>query len=447
MKHLFAIFAIICLCGISADKKTFFNGPTEIPKELPAGELYPKGQLFPFGFYSFGGGSDNKRGELLTEEQRHADQDYITKNGCITLIGPAYELNDCVIADAKRSKLKCAYTMHSIGKQEFLVEGYNLGSKDGIAKMLKEKQTINWDAIRAEIANIMNAVGGNPEIAVWNLVPEEVRPWKKNELEILKFVAKTVKELDPLKRPCALYLPNHYGATTMKSFFPPLDISWRGMYVNYAGKKDTRVWARWCIEQQLEAIKDMPGALCWALPEMFKNPKNPEDVVKIPTWVRHDVYVALAAGAKGILIFSGSRRGKFAENRKIYLDAYLAVSKELNGPKALAQIYMFGERRDDLTLSITEGPENLHFTNQKTEADRPPLCMANIAWKNARYLTIVNSANEPVTAMLDGLPYGSDVGIEDVMAEKPDFQVVPEGNTELVFKPLEVKILKVYCKQ
>ena len=36
---------------------------------------------------------------------------------------------------------------------------------------------------------------------------------------------------------------------------------------------------------------------------------------------------------------------------------------------------------------------------------------------------------------------------EEVLAEKPEFMVVPEGNTELEFKPLEVKILKVYCKK
>ena len=447
MKPLIFALILAALSAFAADKKTFFNGPTDIPAGLPANELYPKGQLFPFGFYSFGGGGNNKRGEILSEEQRHADQDYITQNGCITLIGPAYELNDKIIADAKRSKLKCAYTMYSLGKQHFIVDGVDLGSKKGIEQLGKEKKQPNWEHIRAEIATIINAVGNNPEIAVWNLLPEEVRPWRKTELAILQFVAKTVKELDPLKRPVALYLPNHYGAGTMKSFFPPIDISWRGMYVNYAGKKEARVWARWCIEQQLEAIKDAPGAVCWALPEMFQNPKVPEDAAKIPAWVRHDIYVALAAGAKGVLIFSASRRANFAEARQIYLDAYLKVSRELNGPKALAQIYMFGERRDDLTLCVTEGPESIHFNNHKTEADRPSLCMANIAWKNARYLTIVNSSCEAVTAVLDGFPYGSDVGMEDVMAEKPEFMVVPEGNTELEFKPLEVKILKVYCKE
>ncbi len=447
MKHLLIALTLFSLCSFAVDKETFFKGPTEIPKDLPANELYPKGQLFPFGFYSFGGGSDTKRGVMLTEEERHADQDYMTQNGNITLIGPGYELNDLIIADAKRSKLKCAYTMYSLGKQRFMVDGLDLGSKAGIEQLGKEKKQPNWEHIRAEIASVIKAVGNNPEIAVWNIVPEEVRPWRKTELAILQFVAKTVKELDPLKRPVALYLPNHYGAGTMKSFFPPLDISWRGMYVNYAGKKEARVWARWCIEQQLEAIKDAPGTVCWALPEMFQTPKFPEDAAKIPTWVRHDIYVALAAGAKGVLIFSASRRANFAETRQIYLDAYLKVSRELNGPMALAQIYMFGERRDDLTLSITEGPESLHFNNHKTEAERPSLCMANIAWKNARYLTIVNSANEAVTAVLDGLPYGSDVGIEEVLAEKPEFMVIPEGNTELEFKPLEVKILKVYCKK
>ena len=57
MKTLITALALASLCIFAADKKTFFSGPTDIPKDLPANELYPKGQLFPFGFYSFGGGS------------------------------------------------------------------------------------------------------------------------------------------------------------------------------------------------------------------------------------------------------------------------------------------------------------------------------------------------------------------------------------------------------
>ena len=75
MKRFFALMICLCLCAMAVDKKTFFSGPTEVPANLPANELFPKGQLLPFGFYSFGGGSDSKRGELLTEEQRHADQE------------------------------------------------------------------------------------------------------------------------------------------------------------------------------------------------------------------------------------------------------------------------------------------------------------------------------------------------------------------------------------
>ena len=447
MKKILTLCFAACMAAIAGDKITaFFAAPAQAPADLPSTELYPKGTMFPFGFYSFGGGSDNKRGELLSEEQRYADQDYILKNGCVSFIGPAYELNDSCVADAKRTKLKVVYSVHSKGVEGLALDGAELTFKE-LDKLEKEKKEPDWELLKAEVASIVKAVADNPEIAVWNLAPEELRPWKAMDMKVLQVTADTVRANDPLKRPLALYLPNHYGTAALKKFFPPLDISWRGMYVNYAGKKDSRVWARWAIMQQLEAIKDVPNAVCWALPEMFQTPKESADVAKIPAWVRHDVYSALVEGAKGVLVFSASRRGNFAECRKIYLDEYLKISQELNGEKALAQMYLFGERKDDLTFSVVEGPETLSCAHHNAKTEMPSLAIANIAWKNARYVTIVNSSNENVSVIMDGLPYGSDMGYENVFDAKPEFLVVAEGNTQIDLDPLEVRLLKVYCRE
>ena len=92
-------------------------------------------------------------------------------------------------------------------------------------------------------------------------------------------------------------------------------------------------------------------------------------------------------------------------------------------------MYLFGERKDDLTFSVVEGPETLSCAHHNAKTEMPSLAIANIAWKNARYVTIVNSSNENVSVIMDGLPYGSDMGYENMFDAKPEFLVVAEGNT------------------
>ena len=51
----------------------------------------------------------------------------------------------------------------------------------------------------------------------------------------------------------------------------------------------------------------------------------------IPKWVRHDVYLSLISGAKGIVVFSGWRRPKFPAFDR-YFEAYAECAREINGP-------------------------------------------------------------------------------------------------------------------
>ena len=94
---------------------------------------------------------------------------------------------------------------------------------------------------------------------------------------------------------------------------------------------------------------------------------------------------------------------------------------------------------------MVKSAESYAHHNAKTEM--PSLAIANIAWKNARYVTIVNSSNENVSVIMDGLPYGSDMGYENVFDAKPEFLVVAEGNTQIDLEPLEVRLLKVHCRE
>ena len=145
---------------------------------------------------------------------------------------------------------------------------------------------------------------------------------------------------------------------------------------------------------------------------------------------RHNVYSALIAGAKGIFI-----------NAKKLDKKYTELSKELNGKKKLAQVFLSGTFKQDLKVKILDGPENIKYNNK----EYPSVAMANIAYKNSRYIFLVNSTNKTVELIVGGLVYGSTVTVQDVFISEENF-TAPEGDFEVEIKALEVKVFRIYNK-
>ena len=420
---------LLLLCGmtcaaLNTDIKKFFAGE-DSSRGLPADRIYPHGKLFPFSFYSVGGGTVEKRENLLPEAQRIADQQEIIAAG-ITMLGPQYELNDRIIADAKKFKVKAFYTV------EPLIDGEKV-----TRKYVREK-AIDTKKLTESVSAIVKKVAADKEIAWWNVTPEELRYWEKNEKLYLKTVSEAIRKADPLKRPVFMYEPNSRNAKAMAKLAPYLDIIGKGMYTNYSGMKTSRVWCRWTIEQEIEAIKmaGRKGTVPIAIPEMFQQPAKGE-LEMIDAWVRHDVYSALIAGAKGIIIFSASKRPNFAARQK-YLQAYLQICRELTGKLKLGQVFLFGGRRHDLTVKVIDGPATVLLKKRKINKEYPSVGMANIAYGNSRYVFLVNSGDQPVEAIVGGLVYGSTVTVQDIFLPEEKF-TVPEGDFEIELKPLEVE--------
>jgi hypothetical protein len=431
---LLMISAVI-VGAFSTDTKKFFGTGADPARNLPADRIYPRGRLFPFSFYSVGGGSEVKRGNLLPESKRLADQREIIAAG-ITMLGPQYELNDQIIADAKKFKVKAFYTIEPV------IDGQKV-TRQYLIALNKAGKAIDTEKVRKAVAEIVKKAAVNKEIAWWNITPEELRFWEKNEKLYLKAASEAIRKADLLKRPVFMYEPNARNAKALAKLASYLDIIGKGMYTNYSGMKNSRVWCRWTIEQEIEAIK-MSGrrnAIPIALPEMFQQPANGE-LSQINTWARHDAYAALIAGAKGIVIFSASRRPKFTA-RTEYLKSYLQICKELTGKLNLGQIFLFGERRKDISISILEGPETVALKGRRINKKYPSISMANIAYKNCRYVFLVNSSNKPVEAVVGGLVYGSGITVQDVFDPKQKF-TAPEGDFEVELKPLEVKAYRIF---
>ena len=420
-----------------AQEKFFGNSPTDKDVRLPADRVYPRGRLFPFSFYSTGGGSERKRGELLPDQEYERDVKEIVNAG-VSLIGPQYELQKRLIADAGKYHLQCFYTVYG------LYDGKPISRA-----VLNSGKPLDAEKLIRETAPLVRDLSKHREIAFWDIEPNELRFWKKNDVLYLKTMAGIIRENDPLKRPIFIYEPCHRRAGDLARFLPYQDISGKGMYTNFSGFRKQRIWVRYSMEQELTAIKqqkDQRKIIPFAMPEMFQDGPE-EELPLIESRVRHDVYCALANGAKGILVFSATRRPKFKSRRK-YLDAYLRICRELRDRSDLSQALLFGRVTADLEVAVTEGPETIPLKIGKKILTYPSLSIAQFAWNNARYLLLVNSADKPVKAMIDNLVYGSNVAVQNILSQNGGNPfIVPEGNFACELKPYEAVCYKIFLRK
>jgi hypothetical protein len=153
-------------------------------------------------------------------------------------------------------------------------------------------------------------------------------------------------------------------------------------------------------------------------------------LLKISKHARHNVYSALIAGAKGIVI----KAKKFDKN-------YAELSKELNGRMKISQIFLTGKIKQDLKVKILDGPENIKYNSKEF----PSVAMVNIAYRNSRYIFLINSTDKTVELIVGGLVYGSTVTVQDIFIAEENF-TVPEGDFEIELKAMEVKAFRVYNK-
>ena len=417
---LLVLFGVASAIGAAAetDLDGFFLPAADAAAGLAEDEVYPKGRRFPFTLFSVGG-------SVETEDQRQAAMARVKADG-FTVIGPQYELNERVLEDAQDHGLKAVYTV-------------------GIAMdFLSDKPLeLTPEEIRERIAEQVRAVADSPVIAWWYLQPEELRYWRAKEMAYLDAATQAIREADPRRRPIWMYDPGHRNAEALAHTAKRLDVCGKGMYTNYSGRRDARVWVRWTIEQEVRAIEQAnPGAVPIAVPEMFQQPDE-EHLEWVPAWARHDMYTALIAGAKGAVIFSMRRRDGFTAHDSYYR-SYAQVAREVSGEGGLGAVFLFGERRNDLSLRVVEGPATLALAFGKGEElhveQYPSVSFLDVAYGTDRYLFAVNSSYGHVRAIVSGLP-DAPIAMTDVLAE-PERATVEGGTFELRLEPLGVKGLR-----
>lgn len=280
------------------------------------------------------------------------------------------------------------------------------------------ERTIGWDeaTIRAEIGAAVDAVVDHPAIAVWYVMPEELRYWRDDELAYLRIARETILAHDPQQRPIVGYQPNDRDAEQLRAAMPSFDIVAKGTYANYSGFRDRRAWVRWSTAEQVEAAG--PARDSWVLPEMFEDPSGP---AAIDAWARHDVLAALLGGADGVLVYSGWRRPTFAAF-DAYRAAYASVARELNGAARLGAVLRDGVRCRDHTVEQVDGPAVIDFVAGEASQRWPSIDSVELRHGDATWLWLVNSAAEPVTVRVTP-PWDGELASGAALAHRVDDRI------------------------
>jgi hypothetical protein len=345
--------------------------------------VYPQGKVFPFMGYSGAPHRDALFG--------------------FSVAGPSYAADqDARLDEAEANGLSFPYAI-SI-------------SMNFHAKSPDKPLNLSESEIRQRITVQVEKVVNRQSICWWYLRPEELRWWRKNEMGYMKAASEAIRAADPLKRPIWMYEPNARGAESLQKTGRYQDIIGKGFYVNLAGYRDHRIWVRWSMEQQTKAIAALAREeghnarhrIPLVLPELCKDPEDPTMDHLIPRWARHDIYLGLMCGGKGVAIWSLFQRNDVKRTWPIWYNAYSRAAIELTGPMGLGQVFLFGQRSNKFPIDITFGPKKLELTkggNETLEAvttndsekqekriTYPSVCVSEYEHGDATYLFLCNSS-------------------------------------------------------
>ncbi len=397
----------------------FFKPGPDAPKHLPAGRLYPQGKRFPFSLTSPPEGWDAGQ---KAEYQR---------------LGVVH-FNPAKIVQPDQERSKEGEQGPDIGTSIGLVRAPGTESAPGEIIFSDKEEVTNT------LAAQVKAAAENPKISFWNLLPGEIRFRDKREKEYLATASRAIGQNDPLKRPVWIYLPPEASTAYLSHIAPWVDYLGKALEPDGVALDRSRIWFRWAMERAVEAIHETSAE---ATPvAVLVNPQSlsADERNKIATTLRHDLYLSLVTGAKGVISIA-SKQPADLPTQEAFRSAGLDIARELLGPKKLGELFLFGERRDEIEVDIVDGPAEVevHYPSGGVETPMAYSSVSHLdlAYGKERYLILVNSAMEPVTLMIGGMPYAA-VRAESLFESLPPMDIA-EGEFETDLQPLEVRIYRM----
>ncbi len=303
--------------------------------------------------------------------------------------------------------------------------------------------------VRAVMDATLNDPVANATVSAWYVQPEELRWWRGPEVEYLRIVADEIAAHDPQHRPVGMYNPNHRSSDELETMVNEgLDWTIMGVYatddpfdtraarvadgvnrvVTAAGNTQTKAVPVFQLSEDYDAVDVQ------SLAQSLGGVSNAEAIKQV---IRNDTYQGLIRGADGIQIWSGFATRPGLTTFQEQLDGYISVSQDVNGDEGLADIFLQGENRDDLTITQTAGPGSVTYDTITIDT----VAAANLAYGEGRTLVLANSSNEEISIDVSGLPTDEAVFLVNLADNATQFVT---DSFAIDMMPLDVAPLQIF---
>jgi hypothetical protein len=269
----------------------------------------------------------------------------------------------------------------------------------------------------------------DPNIVFWGL-PEEnyFSSYLTSDAALYSFIHST----DTSRRPVFKYWLSGMPFDSIQPNIANVDIIGEGEYpmddgCSWQGSPYPNVFARWVVEQEIQAIQSAGYAVGPNYSSGQKTPILIPETVPAGTYcntagtsgvdITNQLWNGLAAGAKGYFDFLWEEY-VVAGNMTDTAAAMAAINNLLVGQEGIGEWMLKGTRQNDLTANVLVGPSgNVGVSGTRTFS-YPPIRAAVWDWAGTRVIVTINSSTSAITAAISGLPAGV-----------PDATVVNEGRS------------------
>ncbi len=434
--HTAALFFAVAAEQPSAQQ---FLAPYVNPEEhkLPEDGIYPLGRRMPLGAYS----------SNINQLRRMSAAGF-------TMDGPHYA------GQTGPPRWEAAEAAGMKGWFRLRISDYR--GQSGWGAVLPQMNTLEGRAnLKKQIENMINYVQANPKlnnhIAAWYGYPEEpiARPNTPIEQQraYLKLVHEVIVATDRKRRP---FYVSERGDSSRENMIANACFQDGCLKQNYliesnpySGDDEALLtqwqWARDQViacqtaDRTCPSYTGRPRAAISTL-AMFRDPKDKSR--RNERWLRkiitYDVYVQLAAGIDGLLLYTWTRSSAYWQTTKalqenIYLDVLGRIARS-----GLGRVFLWGAEREDITLEVLEGPREVRWRKYRRWFTAPAVFLRNIQYGPCRYILLVNNSKKSVRVKLSPFPRG--LRVEEMLSGKT-FDLGPELSPAV--EPLGVRMYKI----
>ena len=396
-----------------------YTNPQE--QKLPENRVYPMGRMM-----------------MITPWLAKSDIELQKiKDHGFSMQGPQWDtrssVNDSVMSKAESLGLRAAYrVVDGAGAVSKLLPKLDDGTEE-------EKL---YNNIRSQLLRAVNNPDYNDQIDIWLTGTEEISTRNSGNVEklnrYLRNFQKIVQENDPQQRPLWMSDVTGVDASQMNITHQYLDMVGPQMFLERIGN-GTHYEHNVIINRLVgEVVKtaetyNIPATVSFgALYEPIPERDTPEFIDRV---VEHDLYLALNRGIQGFQIYpwynytwDGASDTTTWNNYKT--SWYKHVKRFTD--YGLNNAYLWGDKRDDLTLKILSGADRNEFY------DYPSISMQNIQYVDKRFVILTNSSTGIVHVEVSNFPNNC-VKLLDIREEK---YVDNSGSINTTLQPLDVRLYR-----